>query len=526
VGSRAVLEQEPLAAAWSWLLVLLLSIFAIAPLTYPGFFEASSGFLPAFNAAHPQQAPDWAGTTPAAQGEGQLPYLLTWPFLHLSGSGVVAVKWGYGLAFALGALGVYAWSRRWLGSGGGVLAAAVYTYLPWHLGTVYERGAYAEAWLWAFWPCLLWSIDHLSAGRRAYRVAAGAVGLLLLGAILWTQPGLALLSLPVLLAYGVIADPRRRRPAIATILVIALALLLLWVLARVDTGTQSLYQADYLYPFQLFSARWTLGGNAVQAADQPSFQLGVAAAGLALVAVALWLTGRRGKPRGLGAVLGFWAVALAVFLSLTLAWSARLWEFAGLRAFVVHPWQLLAVAGLPLAFLSGSLLRLDNRLAALPAWAGLLSLVVLSSYFYLAPEFTQVDPGTDPSAMFQPVSASQPAIVLLDYQMNEPSELEPTLAVTLTWQALAPLPDDYTVFLHVLRGADEKVAQRDSQPCDGACPTSTWVPGEIVVDRHQIALPEGAESDPLRLALGLYLLDSGQRAAVAGDGDTVILDAR
>jgi hypothetical protein len=91
---------------------------------------------------------------------------------------------------------------------------------------------------------------------------------------------------------------------------------------------------------------------------------------------------------------------------------------------------------------------------------------------------------------------------------------------------LEPLSEDYTVFLHVLRGADEKIAQRDSQPCDGACSTSAWAPGEIIFDRHQLPLPAGAASDPLRLALGLYLLDSGERAAVANGGDTVILDAR
>jgi hypothetical protein len=537
VGTRAVLERETLAAPWSWLLVLLLTVFAIAPLTYPGFFEAGSGFLPTFNAAHLQEAPNWGRTTPPIQGEGQLPYLLAWPFFLLSGSGLVAVKWGYGLAFALGALGVRAWSRRWLGTAGAVLAAAAYTYLPWHLSTIYERGAYAEAWLWAFWPWLLWSIDRLGLERLASRVTAVAAGLLLLAAALWTQPGLALLSLPVLLAYGMIVDPRQRRPAVAAILVIALALLLLWGLAQITTETAVAFQADYLYPFQLVSARWTLGSDAPQPQSEPSFQLGVAATGLALAALALWLVDRREQPRAdggsgpppprhLGTALGFWAVTLAVILFLTLAWSAPLWQVTGLQALVVHPWQVLALAGLALAFLSGSLLRLDRRLAALPAWAGLLSLVVLSSYFYLAPDFTQVDPGTEPVAMFQPVAANQPDILLLDYDVSAPTGLEPTLAVTLTWQALAPLPEDYTVFLHVLRDGDEKVAQRDSRPCSGECPTGTWRPGEIVVDRHQLSLPAEASPGPFRVALGLYLLDSGQRAAVAGDGDTVILDAR
>ena len=45
----------------NWILVVLLTVFALAPLTYPGFFESSSGFLPAFNAANLSDAPNWQG---------------------------------------------------------------------------------------------------------------------------------------------------------------------------------------------------------------------------------------------------------------------------------------------------------------------------------------------------------------------------------------------------------------------------------------------------------------------------------
>jgi hypothetical protein len=533
VAPRASSGRETPAPAWGWVLALLLTVFAIAPLTYPGFFEASSGFLPAFNAAHPQDAPAWGRTVLPIQGEGKLPYLLAWPFFRLSGSGADAVKWGYGLAFALSALGIYAWSRRWLGGEGAALAAATYTYLPWHLSTVYERGAYAEAWLWAFWPWLLWSIDRLSHPRLPARLAALAASLLLLAATLWTQPGLALLSLPLLLAYSVIADSRRRRPAVAVTLVIALTILLLWILGGLPTAPAAPFQADYLYPFQLFSARWGLADGVAQPQAGPSFQLGIAAAGLALIALALWLADRRAHihpvarsrpaPRPLGPALAFWSLALAALLFLTLPWSAPLWRWARFQALLVHPWQVLALAGLPLAFLAGALPRLDRRLATLPAWAGLLSLVVLSSYFYLAPDFTQVDPGPAPVALFQPVGADQPQVILLDYDLG--ASIEASTTLTLTWQAVAPLLDDYTVFVHALQDG-EKVAQRDSRPCDGACPTHTWQPGQILVDRHPLALPAGVPPTSLRLAVGLYLLDSGQRAAVASGGDMVTLDVR
>ncbi|HSJ55559.1 MAG TPA: hypothetical protein VLC95_00155, partial [Anaerolineae bacterium] len=188
--------------------------------------------------------------------------------------------------------------------------------------------------------------------------------------------------------------------------------------------------------------------------------------------------------------------------------------------------QMLVFAGLPLALLSGVAPRLDARLAAWPAWAGLVALVLLSSYFYLAPEFIQVAPGPEPVALFQPVEAHEPQIALLDYEIEPATALTPTLTVTLTWQAVAPVEGDYTIFVHVL-GEGERVAQQDTRPCSGECPTDAWQPGDIIVDRHQVALPPGAVAGVDRLAIGLYLLETGERAAVYGQDDrTVYLDVR
>jgi hypothetical protein len=84
---------------------------------------------------------------------------------------------------------------------------------------------------------------------------------------------------------------------------------------------------------------------------------------------------------------------------------------------------------------------------------------------------------------------------------------------------------DYTVFIHLLAASDTRAAQLDTRPCAGECPTDTWQPGDIIVDRYQVTLPPEAPPGPYRLALGLYLLDSGERASVLGrDDQTVYLD--
>jgi hypothetical protein len=509
----------------------MLTVFAVAPLTYPGFFETLSGFLPAFNVQNLSTAPGWGRLADPMQGEGKLPYLLAWPFLQMTGSGLVAIKWGYALAFGLAALGVYAWTRPWLGTKGGVLASTVYTYLPLHLSTVYVRGAYAEAWLWAFWPLILWAIDRFGEGGPRNTLVAIAASLPLLAATFWTQPGLAALAIPLLVGYAVTVPTRQRWPLLRLAEAVALSLLLLWIAARRLPEARFPFAEHLLHPFQLLSAAW---------GDDLSFQLGIASVGLSIIAVALLST--RGTKAStetrspfssphLARAAWFWAVALLILVLLSLSLSAWFWRITGFDALLTYPWQLLALAGLPLAFLAGTVIRLDRRLATLPAWAGLVALVVLASYPYLAPQFTEVDPGSEPVAMLQTVSAETPQIMLLDYEIAPPTEITPTLTLTLTWQALEPIAGDYTTFVHVLAKGD-KVAQRDTRPCAGECPTTGWVPGDIIIDRYQLDLaPEAATESghlppgPYRLAIGLYLLDSGDRAMVIGrDDNTVFID--
>jgi hypothetical protein len=517
-----------------WILVALLTVFAVAPLTYPGFFEAHSGFLPVFNAGHLSEAPNWGRMPDPLRGEGKLPYLLIWPFFEVSGSGVAAIKWGYGLAFVLGALGVYAWVRSRLGTKGGLLAATIYTYLPWHLGTVFVRGAYAEAWLWALWPWALWAVDRLAERRPLSLLTGIAVGLPVVAATFWTQPGLAAVFTPLLVAYNMVLTPGRRARIswiMGALILLAADLLILGV--RAPEATDSFYEG-FVFPYQLLAAAWDRG---------VSFQLGLAAVGLGIVAVALW-AGTRARGTGtvdsssdpaesldspepalsLGGAMWFWLGVLAVLILLVLPVLPFVWRWTGLDRFLTQPWQLLALTGLPLAFLAGSAGRWDRRLVEGPALAGLLALVVLASYSYLAPPFTQVDPGPEPVALIQPVEEDSAPIMILDYEVAPPTEITPTLALTLTWQAQGPVVQDYTAFVHLLSG-DDKIAQRDTQPCGGNCPTSSWLPGEIVVDQIELDLPPDAPPAPYKLAVGLYLLETGERAAVVGrDDGTVVID--
>jgi hypothetical protein len=92
-------------------------------------------------------------------------------------------------------------------------------------------------------------------------------------------------------------------------------------------------------------------------------------------------------------------------------------------------------------------------------------------------------------------------IMLLGYDREL---LEERLGLTLYWQAERPLDQNWTVFVHLLDEGGTLVAQHDSQPRGGHYPTSVWDQGEVVDDRHPLALPTDVPDGNYRVVVGLY----------------------
>jgi 4-amino-4-deoxy-L-arabinose transferase-like glycosyltransferase len=106
---------------------------------------------------------------------------------------------------------------------------------------------------------------------------------------------------------------------------------------------------------------------------------------------------------------------------------------------------------------------------------------------------------------------------LLGYDLSG-DQLKAGEAVTLTlyWEALARMADDYKVFVHLVGPApDEKIAaQSDKMPLDGLWPTWAWEPGYSVRDVHRLELPSDLPPGRYELRAGLYRPDDGQRVPV------------
>lgn len=97
--------------------------------------------------------------------------------------------------------------------------------------------------------------------------------------------------------------------------------------------------------------------------------------------------------------------------------------------------------------------------------------------------------------------------------------------LTLFWQRLAPIAEDYQVFVHLLGADGRVVAQTDCGPVGGLRPTSGWQEGETVVDRHGLPLPDALPPGEYELRLGLYRPAGGDRLPVVSAAGQALGDS-
>lgn len=96
------------------------------------------------------------------------------------------------------------------------------------------------------------------------------------------------------------------------------------------------------------------------------------------------------------------------------------------------------------------------------------------------------------------------------------------LDFSLAWQTEQRLTQDYTVFAQLLDPNGQLVTSMDRPPLDGAYPTSTWLPGQTIIDRRTIPLA-GVTPGDYRLIVGLYDPTSQQRLATPAGTDFTLL---
>jgi hypothetical protein len=90
--------------------------------------------------------------------------------------------------------------------------------------------------------------------------------------------------------------------------------------------------------------------------------------------------------------------------------------------------------------------------------------------------------------------------------------------VTLIWQAADATNRPLTVFVQLLAEDGRLLAQSDAQPAEGGRPTTGWIAGEYIADRHTLTFHAPDYRGPAYLIAGLYDPADGFRRVITADG--------
>jgi hypothetical protein len=103
------------------------------------------------------------------------------------------------------------------------------------------------------------------------------------------------------------------------------------------------------------------------------------------------------------------------------------------------------------------------------------------------------------------------------------------LGLYLHWEAQTSVDEWLKVFVHVIDGNGQLVAQHDGVPALWTYPTNNWAVGERVVDFHSLPVDVSLERGTFTIQVGLYDPGTGDRVAVLGPsgaptGDHIVLE--
>jgi hypothetical protein len=103
------------------------------------------------------------------------------------------------------------------------------------------------------------------------------------------------------------------------------------------------------------------------------------------------------------------------------------------------------------------------------------------------------------------------AIRLIGYDLDR-AKLLPgdEVAVTLCWESLAPMGENYAYFVHVIGLEESKVGARDTHPGLSRYPTSWWTPGDAFCDVVRVPVETWAPAPAVYdVVIGWYAYEAG-----------------
>lgn len=97
------------------------------------------------------------------------------------------------------------------------------------------------------------------------------------------------------------------------------------------------------------------------------------------------------------------------------------------------------------------------------------------------------------------------------------------IPLALTWTASSAPPANLSVFVHLGLADGPPVAQNDGAPAAGFRPTTSWRPGESIVDQRGVLITPATPPGRYTLFVGLYDPATGQRLKLTSSADRLAL---
>jgi hypothetical protein len=118
----------------------------------------------------------------------------------------------------------------------------------------------------------------------------------------------------------------------------------------------------------------------------------------------------------------------------------------------------------------------------------------------------------------------QPLATLIGYMLDEERcKVAPaTCSLTLLWRVEDEFPGSFRVFAQVLDSGSRLVAQSDGVPANWTRPTTGWLPGEYILDEHQLVVADDIAPGEYQFIAGMYGEDEGRLVTDAG-ADFIVL---
>lgn len=297
----------------------------------------------------PRWAPDfgWGYGMPLFHFYGPLPYYLAELLYLIKVPADWAIKAVFGLNFFGGFYFMYLWAKSAWGKYGGLISATAFVYLPYRAVQFYVRGSLAELTAMTLLPLFFYA----ASGKKYWLAGLAWAGIFL------SHNVIALFALFFIPLYFLFNLKNWRQWFWVGLLTFGLSAFFILPaffeknLTVVDslTGGYFDYRLHFIYLRQLWQRTWEYGGSIFGLEDGISFQLGWPQIFLILPALLVW------KKH-----LYVWLGLLVAVFMMTFH-SQFIWDRLPILSLAQFPWRLLAFAGVFVAFLAGSSLRLVNN---------------------------------------------------------------------------------------------------------------------------------------------------------------------